>query len=68
MNTTDLLVALLVAIVLLLLPIGWRLGRIDDRLREKFPTAKEQDYEWSQVDPAGHWHAHSREKHEDDAK
>jgi hypothetical protein len=49
---------LLLVIVSLLLGIFWRLGNIDARLRKQFPTEKERDYEWSQIDPMGHWAAH----------
>jgi hypothetical protein len=46
-----------ITIVLLAL-IAWKVSEIAARLKEKFPTEKEQDYEWSQNDPAGHWEAH----------
>jgi hypothetical protein len=60
MQQTD---ALLLVIAFLLLGIFWRVGNIDARLRKRFPTEKEQDYEWSQRDPMGHWDAH-RDKNE----
>jgi hypothetical protein len=31
---------------------------VKGRLKEKFPTEKEEDYRWSQQDPMGHWEAH----------
>ena len=54
---TD-IVALLWIIVALLALILASVISISKRLKERFPTAKEQDYEWSQKDPAGHWEAH----------
>jgi hypothetical protein len=45
---------ILAAISALLLLIGWRLGRIERYLKRRFPTAKQRDYEWSQMDPGGH--------------
>ena len=53
---------LLVVIAVLLILILWKLMRIDARLKERFPTEKEQDYEWSQDDPTGHWEAHKANK------
>ncbi len=53
---------LLVVIAVLLLLILWKLSKIDGRLKERFPTEKEEDYEWSQKDPMGHWKAHKEEK------
>jgi hypothetical protein len=53
---------LLVVIAILLFLILWKLIKIDSRLKERFPTEKEQDYEWSQKDPMGHWEAHKDEK------
>lgn len=53
---------LLVVIAILLFLILWKLIKIDSRLKERFPTEKEQDYEWSQKDPMGHWEAHKHEK------
>lgn len=54
---------LLEIITVLLLLILWKISAIAARLREKFPTEKEEDYDWSQRDPMGHWEAHK-----DDAK
>ena len=59
MQPTD---TLLLVIAFLLLGIFWRLGNIDARFRKRFPTKKEQDYEWSQIDPMGHWEAHREGK------
>lgn len=53
---------LLVVIVVLLLVISTQLSKINARLKERFPTAKEEDYEWSQRDPMGHWEAHKDDK------
>jgi len=57
--------ALLALIVILLFLVWCELGKINSRLKERFPTEKEQDYEWSQKDPMGHWEAH---KHDHDQK
>jgi hypothetical protein len=54
---TD-IVALLWTIVVLLALILASVVSISRWLKERFPTEKEQDYEWSQNDPAGHWAAH----------
>ena len=51
----EFLVMLLAAIAVLMLLAVVRLGNIDRRLRERFPTAKEEDHDWSQRDPMGHW-------------
>lgn len=53
---------LLIVIAVLLLLIFWKLSAISARLKERFPTEKEQDYEWSQKDPMGHWEAHRKDK------
>jgi len=53
---------MLVVIAALLVLILWKLSRIDSRLKERFPTEKEADYEWSQKDPMGHWEAHKDDK------
>jgi hypothetical protein len=55
---------LLGIITVLLFLILWKISAIAARLREKFPTEKEEGYDWSQRDPMGHWEAH----HKDDAK
>jgi hypothetical protein len=54
----DALLVVAVVIAVLLLLILWKLSDIDSRLKEKFPTEREQDYKWSQEDPMGHWEAH----------
>jgi cytoskeletal protein RodZ len=54
--------ALLVVITVLLALILWKLGKIDARMRERFPTEKEADYDLSQKDPMGHWEAHKDDK------
>lgn len=52
--------SLLIVIALLLLGILLRLGKIDARLKERFPTEKERDRKWAQIDPMGHWEAHRK--------
>jgi cell division protein FtsL len=54
---------LLVIVAVLLVLIFWELRKMNSRLKNRFPTEKEQDYEWSQDDPQGH-----REAHIDDEK
>jgi hypothetical protein len=53
---------LLVVIAVLLLLIFCKLSAISARLKERFPTEKEQDYKWSQDDPMGHYEAHKADK------
>jgi hypothetical protein len=48
-------------IVALLVLIAWELHKISSRLKDRFPTEKEEDYRWSQEDPQGHWEAHKDE-------
>jgi hypothetical protein len=55
---------LLIIIAVLLFLILWKVANIASRLREQFPTEKEQDYDWSQKDPLGHWEAHKHDKEE----
>lgn len=43
-----------------LLLIWWQLSKINSRLKERFPTEKEQDYKWALEDPLGHWEAHNK--------
>jgi len=52
------IVGLLVAIILLLVFILIKVIEIGDRLRERFPTEREQDRDWAQKDPMGYWEAH----------
>jgi len=49
-------------IVVLLVLILWRVNDIGKRLKEMFPTEKEQDYKMSQDDPMGHWEKHKNNK------
>jgi hypothetical protein len=49
-------------IVVLLFMVVWKLGNIESRLKNRFPTEKEQDRKWSQDDPMGHWEAHNDKK------
>jgi hypothetical protein len=53
---------LLLLVVALLAFIWWELSKINKRLKERFPTEKEQDYKWSQDDPMGHSEAHEHDK------
>jgi hypothetical protein len=39
-----------------------QISGISSRLRERLPTEKEEDYDWSQKDPMGHWEAHKDDK------
>lgn len=56
------LATLLLVIVVLLVLIFWKLSDISSRLKERFPTEKEQDYQWAKDDPMGHWEAHKKDK------
>lgn len=56
------LIELLAAIAVLLLVISLQVSSISSRLKERFPTTKEEDYRWSQDDPAGHYEAHKNDK------
>ena len=53
---------LLAVIAILLFVMVIQLSGIAKRTRERFPTEKEQDFDWSQNDPAGHWEAHKDDK------
>jgi hypothetical protein len=53
---------LLAIIAGLLLMIWFNLSSISKRLKERFPTEKEQDYDWAMRDPAGHYEAHKNDK------
>lgn len=61
MPNVDLSTLLFVIAVLLAL-ILWKVNKIDARMKERFPTEKEADYQLSQDDPMGHWEAHKDEK------
>lgn len=56
---------LLIILAILLFLVLWEVRNISNRLKERFPTEKEQDYEWSQKDPIGHWEAHKKDKKSD---
>jgi hypothetical protein len=56
---------LLLIVVILLGLVLWQLININRRLKDRFPTEKEQDYEWSQKDPMGHWEAHKKDNQHD---
>jgi len=58
MNITIFLIIIAVLLFLILM----ELGKINSRLKERFPTEKEQDYEWAKTDPMGHWEAHKNDK------
>jgi hypothetical protein len=53
---------LLAVIAVLLLFILVKASAIASRMRQHFPTEHEEDYDWSQKDPAGHWAAHKDDK------
>jgi hypothetical protein len=59
MSTTEILLAL---IAVLLFMILIQLSAIAKRTRERFPTEKEQDFDWATNDPMGHWEAHKNDK------
>ena len=52
---------LLIVIAVLLFLIWLRVGDIASRLRQRFPTEKEEDADWAQKDPMGHWEAHKND-------
>jgi len=52
---------MLFVIAVLLALILWKISNIDARLKERFPTEREKDYEWSQKDPMGHCEAHKND-------
>ena len=60
MDSTAKILLLIIAALLFLVWI--RIGAIETRLKERFPTEKEQDHEWSQRDPMGHSEAHKDPK------
>jgi hypothetical protein len=49
-----------IAVILFFLLL--RLSSIASRLRARFPTEAESDYEWSQKDLAGYWEAHKNDE------
>jgi len=53
---------LLAIIAVLLFLILIQVSAIARRMRQHFPTEKEQDFDWSQKDPMGHWDAHKDDK------
>jgi hypothetical protein len=53
---------LLIIIVVLLFFIEWHVAKISKPMREHSPTEKEQDYDWSQKDPMGHWNKNDKTK------
>lgn len=56
-------VSVLLAVIAVLLFMIWvNLSSISKRLESRFPTEKEQDYEWGKKDPLGHWEAHKNDK------
>ena len=57
---TDIIALLWIIVALLALILAWVVN-ISRRLKERFPTAKEDDYQWSQNDPAGHSEAHKHD-------
>ncbi len=65
MTRFDLLLILLFVIVILLFSIDYKVGKINRRMRERYPTEKEADYDWAMKDPMGHAEAHSKGKREE---
>jgi hypothetical protein len=56
-------VYVLLAVIAGLLFVIWlNVESINKRLKEHFPTEKEQDYELSQRDPMSHWEKHKNDK------
>jgi uncharacterized membrane protein YqgA involved in biofilm formation len=55
----DIGLLLIVIAVLLCLILG-ALLRIDARLKQR--SDKEEDSDWAQADPMGHWEAHKHDK------
>ncbi|HTZ47403.1 MAG TPA: hypothetical protein VMH20_07415 [Verrucomicrobiae bacterium] len=53
---------MLAVIIVLLAAIVWKLGSIERRLKEQFPTDKEADKKWAHDDPMGHYEAHKNDK------
>ena len=53
---------LLLIIVCVLVVIFWELIKINARLKDRFPTEKEQDRQRAMGDPAGHSEAHQKDK------
>lgn len=52
---------LLTAITVMLIAISGQIASINKRLKQRFPTEKEEDSSWAKQDPAGHWEAHKRD-------
>jgi hypothetical protein len=52
----------LAVIAVLLFMVWWKLDNIDKRLKDRFPTEKEMDYELSQREPMAHWEKHKNDK------
>jgi hypothetical protein len=53
---------LLLAITFFLAVIAWKVTKIDERLKERFPTEKEADFQWAMKDPMGHAEAHKKDR------
>jgi hypothetical protein len=58
----DSVVFLLAVIAVLLFMIWNNTSAISKRMREQFPTEKEQNYDWAMKDPIGHYEAHKGDK------
>lgn len=52
---------ILIVIAVVLVLILWKVNTISVRLKERFPTEKEQDREWGLKDPMGHSEAHRKD-------
>jgi hypothetical protein len=56
-------VQVLLGVIAVLLYLIWNnTSAISKRMRERFPTEKEEDYDWAMKDPAGHYAAHKDDK------
>jgi hypothetical protein len=58
----GLIFGVLVLIAIVLFMILDKISDIGKRMREHFPTEKEQDYDWALGDPLGHYEAHKDDK------
>ena len=59
MTRVDIFLAVIVALLFLIL---LAVERIASRLKEKFPTEKEEGRQWAKDDPMGHWEAQKKDK------
>ena len=59
MERVELLLSVIAGLLFMLVI---QVSVIAKRTRERFPTEKQQDYDWSQKDPTGHWEADKNDK------